>query len=125
MTIWKDEIWENKLSIFFSAHEVLTGNARVIANNDYSCVVSCDAGDHRIIGEDVAAILRYEDAKDAITKYVNPENRQTGVVIRSLQPRREEQVLTIINYYGVANLIFHSKFYTGGALTFKWHKDSE
>lgn len=99
MTIWKDEIWENKLSIFFSAHEVLTGNARVIANNDYSCVVSCDAGDHRIIGEDVAAILRYEDAKDAITKYVNPENRQTGVVIRSLQPRREEQVLTIINYY--------------------------
>ena len=121
MTIWKDEIWENKLSIFFSAHEVLTGNARVITNNNYSY----DAGDHRIIGEDVAAILRYEDAKDAITKYVNPENRQTGVVIRSLQSRREEQVLTIINYYGVANLIFHSKFYTGGAVTFKWHKESE
>ena len=125
MTIWKDEVWENKLSIFFSAHEVLTGNARVITNNDYGCVACCDAGDHRIIGEDVAAILRYEDAKDAITKYVNPENRQAGVVIRSLQPRREEQVLTIINYYGMANLIFHSKFYTGGGVIFKWHKESE
>lgn len=115
MIIWENEIWEQKLSIFFPGHEVITGNIRVVTVNAYM-------GDYEIVGEDMAAILGYENVEDALVKYVKPGNKRVGVVIYDLLPYRKKQMLTVINSTGVVNLISSSKFYTGGAVKLKCHK---
>lgn len=114
MIIRENEIWECELSISFFAHEVFIGNVRVVVVDPYR-------GGYRIVGEDMAAVLGYENTKDAVSKYVNPEDRQAGVIIYNSQLGQEEQTLTLINGVGMRSLIFSSKFYTGGAVTLDWH----